>query len=105
MGIISPLYKGNGKTSDVTNYLPVTITDSLSKNFEKVLVHYMDENLKSFVSPHQHGLLPGRSTLSNLLENYLIVTNLIDSGKPVDVISIDLLKRSTKLTILFQLLR
>lgn len=97
MGIVTPLYKGSGEKSAVRNYRPLTITDSLSKIFEKVLVNYMTGQINSFISPHQHGFTQGRSTVSNLIESYSFVTNLIDSSKPVDIISIDLSKAFDKI--------
>ena len=44
------------------------------------------------VCSHQHGFLPGRSTLTNLLEYLETLTRLVDEGHAVDVLYLDFRK-------------
>ncbi len=44
------------------------------------------------ISPHQHGFLPRRSCLSNLLVFEEAVTGMMDEGYTVDIIYFDLVK-------------
>ena len=44
------------------------------------------------ICSHQHGFLPGRSTLTNLLEYFETLTRLIDEGHAVDVLYLDFRK-------------
>jgi hypothetical protein len=44
------------------------------------------------ICPSQHGFLPGRSTLTNLLEYLETLTRLIDEGHQVDVLYLDFKK-------------
>ena len=49
------------------------------------------------ISHNQHGFKTGCSTLSNLLNTYSVILKYIDSGKPIDLISIDLSKAFDKI--------
>ena len=46
----------------------------------------------NLVCSSQHGFLPGRSTLTNLLEYLETLTRLIDEGHQVDVLYLDFRK-------------
>ena len=50
----------------------------------------------SLINDSQHGFLPKRSCLTNLLEFLEYVTSAVDQGKPVDVIYIDFQKAFDK---------
>ena len=51
--------------------------------------HVTENNL---LNNAQHGFLPGRSCLSNLLSTLEEITDMMDSGFPVDEIFLDLQK-------------
>ena len=44
------------------------------------------------IRPSQHGLMKGRSCLTNLISFYDWVTRLVDEGKAVDVVYLDFSK-------------
>jgi len=60
---------------------------------DKLLGHL---TLHSLVNASQHGFLPRKSCLTNLLEFLEYVTHAVDSGKPVDVIYLDFQKAFDK---------
>lgn len=66
--VVVPLYKQKGDRSAVSSYRPVSLTLSVSKVFERLvhkqLLTYLLNN--NFISDHQYGFLPGRSTLLEL---------------------------------------
>jgi len=43
----------------------------------------------SLIDDSQHGFIPKRACLTNLLEFLEYVTDAVDNGKPVDVIYLD----------------
>ena len=80
------------------NYRPVALTSHMIKIFEKVIrahiVQHMDNN--NLFNPNQHGFRSGRSCLSQLLEQYDLVLNLLDSESNVDVVYLDFSKAFDK---------
>jgi hypothetical protein len=54
-----------------------------------MMAHLFDQN---FISSHQHGFVPGRSTVSNLLEVMDLVTSALDKGFAVDIAFLDAAK-------------
>ena len=76
---ITPIHKG-GNRSLAENYRPVALTSHVIKIFEKVLrvhiIQHMNEN--NLFNPSQHGFRSGRSCLSQLLEQYDLILNILD---------------------------
>ncbi|KAK4816655.1 hypothetical protein QYF61_019632 [Mycteria americana] len=68
---VTPIYK-NGQKEDPGNYRPVSLTSD-----------------NQVIRPSQHGLMKGRSCLTNLISFNDKVTRLVDEGKAVDVVSMD----------------
>ncbi len=66
--IICPIFK-KGDPEDASNYRPVSLTSVLCKIFEqllkKALLLFLTETRS--LSPSQHGFLPRRSCLPNLI--------------------------------------
>ena len=66
---ICPVHK-KGARDQVTNYRPISLTSSMCRLMEKILlerlIRYLLEN--SLLSKEQHGFLPGRSTTTQLLQ-------------------------------------
>ena len=50
----------------------------------------------SLIDDSQHGFIPKRACLTNLLEFLEYVTDAVDNGKPVDVIYLDFQKAFDK---------
>ena len=85
-----PIFK-NGNRGVPSNYRPVALTSHLIKVFGKVLrkyiVVYMEEN--QLFNSGQHGFHLGRSCLSQLIAHFDNITQLLESGKNVDVVHLD----------------
>ena len=84
LAIITPLHKGGPKYF-AKNYRPVTLTNHLTKIFERVLRKkindYLDEN--GLMNPIQHGFRSGRSTMTQLLNYYENIMDIIVEGYAV----------------------
>ncbi|CAF0861072.1 unnamed protein product, partial [Brachionus calyciflorus] len=96
---ITPLHKTGSKVK-VDNYRPVSLTCILCKVFEGMikdvmLKHLLDNNL---LSKAQHGFLPSRSCVTNLLETIDLITFALASGYPVDIIYTDFSKSFDKIS-------
>ena len=96
--VIVPLYKGKGERSVSSSYRPISLCSCLGKIMKK-LVHsqffsYMETN--DLLLPEQHGFMPRRSTLSNLLSCDAVIADLVAGGHCYDIISFDFLKAFTR---------
>ena len=94
---VCPVFK-KGSKGDVGNYRPISLTSIICKLMESILKdailqHLLENNL---LCSSQHGFLPGRSCLTNLLEYLELLTKLVDKGLPVDVIYLDFAKAFDK---------
>lgn len=88
---ITPVHK-KGTISDVKNYRPISLLCNFAKTFESILYHHIYSAVKSHISPHQHGFMEKRSTVSNLACFKQFVAEVIDDGGQVDVIYTDFQK-------------
>lgn len=95
--IITPVHKGESKAI-ASNYRPVALTSHLIKVFEKVLRNHITKYLDKYnlLNPNQHGFRTGHSCLSELLDHYDNILNLLNEGKNVDVIYLDFAKAFDK---------
>ena len=87
---VTPIFK-KGSKSAVNNYRPVSLTCIICKLMEKIvrkhiMDHLVDNNL---ISEHQHGFVPGRSCITQLLEVMDYWTEALDEGGSVDVVYMD----------------
>lgn len=92
-GVITPIYK-KGNRLDASNYRPITLTSVVCKLMERVvkedILRFAMEN--NLLPKDQHGFIPGRSVITNLLACMNDWSNLADNGSPVDIIYIDFAK-------------
>ena len=74
---VCPVFK-KGSKGDPGNYRPISLTCILCKIMEGLVRDAMIEFILSnnLICPAQHGFLPGRSTLTNLLEYFETLTRL-----------------------------
>lgn len=86
---ISPVFK-KGNESILKNYRPISILNNFSKVFEQVIYSSLITNISKYISPHQHGFLPGRSTVTNLVSITQYISQHLDRHGQVDVIYTDL---------------
>ena len=90
---VCPVFK-KGSKGDPGNYRPISLTCILCKIMEGVVRDAMVEFLSTnkLICSSQHGFLPGRSTVTNLLEYLETLTRLVDEGHQIDVLYLDFRK-------------
>lgn len=89
---IIPIYKGKGKQSDISNYRPISLTCSLSKIFETVILHLINSDVQPHLSTNKHGFRESKSTITNLISTYHVNLENMNKKLHTDVIYIDLSK-------------
>lgn len=90
LGIVTPIFKKGNKLLPC-NYRPITLTSLVCKIAEKIvhseiLQFSIDKNILPI---EQHGFIPGRSVVTNLLSSVNDWTTSVDRGLPVDVVYLD----------------
>ena len=90
---VTPIYKKGIKNSP-GNYRPVSMTSVISKLMESILrdeimTHVMQNNL---LSNDQHGFVPGRDCLTQLLLCLEHWTSMVERGEVFDVVYTDFAK-------------
>ena len=95
---ITPIFKG-GSRQIPKNYRPVALTSHLIKVFEKILrnhlVIFIERN--NLMNPNQHGFRAGHSCLSQLIQHFDRITQLLEEGENADVVYLDFTKAFDKL--------
>lgn len=88
--IVTPLFK-KGDKYNPENYRPISLTCALCKTMEKPIVRELTSFLldNNVIPNSQHGFLPQRSTVTNLLSCLNKWTQDVDGGRPVDVVYLD----------------
>jgi hypothetical protein len=88
---IIPVFK-KGSPTKISNYRPISNTSSLSKVFERALLNKMDSMFKTELlnGTHQHGFLPGSSTVTASLTIQDYLSGELDKGNIVLMYSADL---------------
>lgn len=85
---VFPVFK-KGNKRDVSNYRGIAALCAVSKLFEKVVYDFLLHNCHNFISEHQHGFMPKRSTNTNLLTYTTFIAQALQEGKQVDSIYTD----------------
>lgn len=85
---IVPVHK-KGSKSLITNYRPISILNSISKLFEKLIFDIICPVIKRGIPDSQHGFLRGRSTVTNLALFSNFVLSEMENGGQVDVVYTD----------------
>lgn len=90
---ITPIHK-KGRKNVVANYRPVSITSVLCKMMESIIrdriVEYMSSS--NLFAKEQHGFVPNRDCMSNLLSAMEDWTEAVELGYDIDVIYTDFAK-------------
>ena len=88
---VVPVYK-KGRKDCVENYRPISLLPLVSKVLERCVLARVRDHLYHFISPAQHGFLPGRSCVTQLLTALDQIGAYLDTGKQTDVIHLDMSK-------------
>ncbi|GAB0203692.1 mitochondrial enolase superfamily member 1 [Grus japonensis] len=90
---VMPIYM-KGRKEDLGNYRPVSLTSVPGKVMEQIILSAVTRHVRDnkAIEPSQHGVMKGRSCLTNLISFYNKVTHLVDEGKAVDVVFLNFRK-------------
>jgi len=93
LGNLTSIYK-KGNRSCPANYRPVSLTSVVCKVMEalirEVIMQFLISN--SLLAPEQHGFVPRKACVTNLLETIDSVTREFANGQPVDLVYLDFAK-------------
>jgi hypothetical protein len=89
--VVVPISKGKSDVHDPLNYRPVSLTSVFSKCFEYLLRKNMLDFIftNNILSPKQHGFLPSRSVVTNMLDSMFDWFSNIDNRVQTDIIYLD----------------
>lgn len=93
MGQVTPIFK-KGDRNTPGNYRPVSLTAVLCKVMESIVrEHLMEHMMKNnLFCDEQHGFVPGRSCMTQLLTCIDDWTEALDRGEPLDAVYLDFKK-------------
>ena len=91
---ITPIYKNKGDKSDSSQYRPISLTSQIVKLLERIIRIYLIQYLEvNHAFPDsQHGFRPGRSTVTQLVEQYENILNALTKKHNMDIIMLDYAK-------------
>lgn len=96
---ITPIFK-KGSRSQPENYRPISLTSVVAKLIEGIVndavIAHMTRN--GLLYSGQHGFRKGMSIETNLIQAYESITEVIESGSPVDVFLLDQAKAFDKMS-------
>ena len=91
---VTPIYKKKGDKSNPGNYRPISLTSIVCKVMESIIRDEIMSHLNNneLLSCNQHGFVPKRSCVTNLLDIMDKWTETLDIGTPVDAVYLDFAK-------------
>ena len=96
---VTPIFK-KGSKLERSNYRPVSLTSIICKILESIIrdkiMKYMQ--VKRLITSSQHGFVPNKACVTNLLETLDIVTDAVNKGHLVDLVLLDLAKAFDKVS-------
>jgi hypothetical protein len=88
---VVPLHK-KGNKHQSNNYRPISLLPVISKVLERCVFNKIIEILIPKITTLQHGFLRNRSTVTQLLQVFSNINNILDKGDQADVVYFDLSK-------------
>lgn len=88
---VIPIFK-NGSREEIKNYRPISIVCAVSKIFEVIIYDMLFNEVSNRITSCQHGFLPKKSTMTNLISFCQYVHEALNSKSQVDVIFMDMEK-------------
>ena len=95
--IITPIFKSDD-ASEPANYRPVSLTNHLTKIFERVLRKHIVQHLEEqhLMNCAQHGFREERSTMTEMLSYYDSILEMMEEGTAVHSVYLDFAKAFDK---------
>lgn len=87
---VYPKYK-QGPTTQAANYRPISLIPTFSKLIEKLVLTRLIQHLSTnqLLTPHQHGFLPGKSTITALIGLVEFLADQLEDGNTSTAILLD----------------
>ena len=94
---IIPIYKKENKSLPA-NYRPISLTSHIIKILERIMRNKIIQHLESnnLLTKHQHGFRKHRSTLTQLLDHFDSILQILEKNQNADILYIDLSKAFDK---------
>jgi len=91
---VSPIFKKKGSRADPNNYRPISLTSVVCKVMETFVRDAIMNHLElgNLIAPEQHGFVPRKACVTNLLESMDVITSELNRGSVVDIIFLDFAK-------------
>ena len=106
---VTPVYKKGGRRLEPGNYRPISVTSTLAKIFERLLLEQLTHHLtlNGLINKNQFGFQKQKSCLDTIIsltekinqcvdENEIVVTLFLDLAKAFNSISIDVFMNKLK---------
>ena len=95
---MTAVFKGKGSKTEAGSYRPISLTSLVCRVMESLLKDAIVEHLQNhhLIKPSQHGFVPHKSCLTNLLEFLEEITKIIDEGHSIDMVYLDFAKAFDK---------
>ena len=94
---VVPVYK-KGDQEFVKNYRPKSLLSLISKVLERCVFNNIKDHIFSQINHCQHGFVPGKNCVSQLIEVFDKIGSQLDRGKQIDVIYLDMSKAFDKVS-------
>lgn len=88
---ITPIPK-KGDTKEVSNYRGIAQQSVIAKIFDHLLTSKLRKHLSQVIPESQHGFMPCKSTITNLMEMNVSIFDAFDNGEQLDVVYFDFSK-------------
>ena len=92
---VTPVFKKDDPTL-AENYRPISLLCMVSKVLERCVFNHCYPHFAPLLYNLQHGFLRGKSTVTQLLEVYHDILDMVAGGQEIDVIHLDLSKAFDK---------
>ena len=86
---VTPIFKQKGTKDVVDNYRGISIEPVISKLFQSIIKDHLSLHVQKLICNEQHGFLPGKSTVSNLICYSDFISKALDNKTQVHSIYTD----------------